>query len=76
MTGDPFFPPGELNTPERFAERDRLLKVRYMQLVAGLAYSLGPVDVFASYSNYVWGRDAHDGQAVTFGASFYFGLPE
>jgi hypothetical protein len=75
-TGNPFFPPGELNTPALFAERDRLLKVRYMQLAAGLSYSLGRVDVFASYSNYVWGRDAHDGQAFTAGASFYFGLPE
>lgn len=75
-TGDPFFPPGELDTPERFAERDRLLKVRYMQLAFGLAYSLGPLDAFASYTTYVWGRDAHDGQAFNFGVTFYFGLSQ
>ena len=29
-------------------------------------------DVFASYSNYVWGRDAHAGHAYTVGATWYF----
>lgn len=75
-TGNPFFPPGELNTPERFLERDRLLQVRYMQLVGGVAVNLGPVDVFASYTKYVWGRNAHNGQAFGAGVAWYFGLPE
>lgn len=75
-TGNPFFPPGEVNTPARFAERDRLLKVRHMQLAGGLAWNAGPVDIFASYTKYVWGRDAHNGQAYNFGATWYFGLPE
>ncbi len=74
-TGVPFFPPGELNTPERFAQRDRLLSVRYWQAGAGLAYSLGPVDVFASFSKYIWGRNAHDGQVFTAGTTFYFNTP-
>ena len=74
-TGNPFRFPGELNTPERFAERDRLLRVRYMQVVAGLSWNAGPVDIFASYTKYVWGRDAHNGQAFGLGASFYFGQP-
>jgi hypothetical protein len=76
LTGDPFPFPGELNTPARFAERDRLLKVRYMQLVGGLSWNAGPIDIFASYAKYVWGRDAHNGQAFGLGVSFYFGLPE
>jgi len=75
-SGNPFPQPGEFNTPQRLAERDRLLKVRYMQLAGGLAWNAGPVDVFASYAKYVWGRDAHNGQAIGVGVSWYFGLPE
>jgi hypothetical protein len=75
-TGDPFFLPGELNTPERRAEGNRLLQVKYMQLVGGLAVNLGPVDVFTSFTKYVWGRDAHNGYAVNLGMSWYFGLPQ
>jgi hypothetical protein len=75
-TGDPFFPPGEYDTPERRLERDRLGRVRYMQLVGGVAWNAGPVDVFASYANYVWGRDAHNGWAISLGGSWYFGLPD
>lgn len=75
-TGNPFPPPGELNTPERWVERDRLLQARYMQLVVGLSVNAGPVDLFASYTKYVWGRNAHDGQAFGAGVAWYFGLPE
>jgi len=72
VTGNPFRPPGEFNTPERFAQRDRLLRTNYWQLATGLSYSLGPVDVFASFTKYVWGRDAHNGQAYSLGATWYF----
>jgi len=71
-TGHPFFPPGELNTPQRFAQRDRLLSTQYWQAGGGLAYSLGSVDLFASYTKYVWGRNAHNGKAYTVGATWYF----
>ena len=74
-SGKPFFPPGELNTPERFAQRDRLLRVQYWQAGAGLAYNIGPVDIFASYSKYIWGRNAHDGQVYTLGTTWYFNSP-
>lgn len=74
LTGNPFFPPGELNTPERSAQGDRLIKARYWQAGGGLSYSVGPADVFVSYSNYAWGRDAHDGQVYTVGATWYFDL--
>lgn len=75
-TGNPFFPPGEMSTPERYAERDRVGRVNYAQIAGGLAFNAGAVDLFASVTKYVWGRDAHNGQAYTFGATWYFGLPE
>lgn len=74
VTGDPFFPPGEYNTPERLAEGDRLGRVKFWQVGGGVSYNAGPVDVFASISSYVWGRDAHDGEAYTVGATWYFDL--
>ena len=75
-TGNPFFPPGELNTPERFAQRDRLLRVNNWKVGGGLAYSASPVvDVFAAFTKFVSGTDSHNGQAYTVGATWYFGLP-
>lgn len=73
VTGNPFPFPGEFNTPERFAERDQLGRVNYWQVAGGVSYNAGPVDVFASFTKYVWGRDAHNGQAYTVGATWYFG---
>lgn len=75
-TGDPFPFPGELNSPNRFAERDRLLRVRHMQVAGGISLDAGPVDLFASYTKYVWGRDAHNGQIFGAGMTWYFGLSE
>lgn len=72
VTGDPFFPPGEVNTPERFAQRDRLGRSNYWHVGGGLSYSAGPVDVFASISKYVSGTDTHNGQAYTVGATWFF----
>lgn len=74
VTGHPFFLPGEYNTPQKFAQRDRIGRVNYWQAGGGLSYSLGPVDLFAAYSKYVWGRDAHNGQIYTLGATWYFDL--
>jgi hypothetical protein len=73
-TGNPFPFPGELAPigGEKWLQRDRLLATRYWQLGGGLSYSLGPFDVYASYSNYVWGRDAHNGQAFNLGTTWYF----
>ena len=76
LTGEPFGFPGELNTPERYAQRDRVQRTDYWQLGAGLSYSMRSVDVFLSYSNYVWGRDAHDGQILGAGVTWYFGYRE
>lgn len=74
-SGDPFFPPGEFDSPDRFAEADRLLHVRVMEVTGGLSVNLGAVDVFASYTKYVWGRDAHNSRVFGLGATWYFGLP-
>jgi hypothetical protein len=74
LTGRPFFPPGEYNTPQFIEHGDRIGRVRYMQVGGGLSYDVGPADVFASVSSYVWGRDAHDGEVYTVGATWYFDL--
>ena len=73
-SGQPFPLPGELNTPERFAQRDRLIRSNYWHLGAQAAYSFGAVDVFVNYTKYVNGTDTHDGQAYTTGVSWYFDL--
>jgi len=73
-TGIPFPFPGELNTPERQVQRDRLLRTNYWQLGGGLSYSAGPIDLFAGITKYVWGRDAHNGIAYTVGTTWYFDL--
>lgn len=73
VTGNPFPFPGELNTPERFAQRDRILRVNNTQVGGGLAYSAGPaVDLFASFTRVVWGTDSHRSQSYTVGATWYF----
>lgn len=46
--------------------------MNYWQVGGGLSYDVGPADVFASFSSYVWGRDAHAGQAYTVGVTWYF----
>jgi len=75
-SGQPFPLPGELNTPERFAQRDRLIRTNYWHLAAGGSFSAGPVDLFAGYTKYIWGRDAHNGQAFTVGSTWYFDLKQ
>jgi len=71
-TGNPFFPPGELNTPQRFAQRDRLLSSQYWHAGGGLAYSAGPVDLFVAITKYVRGKNTHNGQVYTIGSTWYF----
>lgn len=76
VTGDPFPFPGELNTPERYAQRDRVLRSNYWQVGGGVSYSAGPVDLFASVMSVVSGTDSHRSRSYTVGATWYFGLPE
>ncbi len=72
-SGDPFPFPGDVNTPDRLNEFHRLFRNDYWQVGGGLSYSVGPFDVFASFTKYVRGTDTHDGQAYTVGATWYFG---
>ena len=65
-------PPGEVNTPDRRLQHDRLLRDDHVHAGAGVAYSLAPLDVFASFIDYASGTDAHAGHAVTVGVSWPF----
>lgn len=67
--------PADLDTPERFAQHDRILRDDYWRLGGGVSWSFARADVFASYTAYVAGRNTHDGQAITIGVSAYFGGP-
>jgi hypothetical protein len=71
-TGNPFLPLGELNTPERFAQRDRVLASQFWHATAGVSYSFGTMDVFASYTGYLDGKNTHDGRVYTIGTTWYF----
>ena len=46
-----------------------------MQVTSGLAFSAGPVDLYATFTKYVWGYDAHNGYVFGTGVTWYFGLP-
>ena len=47
--------PGDVNTPERMFEHDRLLRDNNWRLGGGVTYSLPRMDVFASYVEFVGG---------------------
>ena len=73
LTGVPFFPPGEANTPERFRQHDRLLHDCNWRLGGDLGYSFTGFDIFASYLHFMGGTDTHAGYTVTIGLSWPFG---
>lgn len=77
-TADSFLPfPGEVGlSGPKFEEHDRLLRDNHFGIGGALAYGLGKVDLFAAFSMYVSGTDAHDGQSFTLGATWYFGGPQ
>jgi hypothetical protein len=66
--------PGDVNTPERILEHDRLLRDDNWRAGAGFSYSLPRLDLFASYIEYVSGTDSHSGRAFTAGISWPFAL--
>ena len=72
VTGKPFPPPGEANTPELFRQHDRLLRDNYWHIGGGVTYSLPRVDLFFSYRQFVGGTDTHAGKAFAFGTSVPF----
>ena len=66
--------PGDVNTPERLAQHDRLLRDNYWHVGGGVSYSFSRIDVFASYIAFVGGTATHAGRAITAGLSWPFEL--
>jgi hypothetical protein len=64
--------PGEVNTPERIFQHDRLLRDNNFHAGGGFSYSFPRMDVFASYNKFVSGTDTHAGGALTLGFSWPF----
>jgi hypothetical protein len=64
--------PGEVNTPERAYEHDRLLRDNYWHPGVTATYSFEKMDVFMNYVYYASGSDTHRGRAFSFGVSFPF----
>jgi len=72
VSGVPFPPFGEFDTPELIRQHDRLLRDNNWRIGAGLSYALPAVDVFVSYLHFMGGTDTHLGRAVTTGISVPF----
>jgi hypothetical protein len=66
--------PGEVNTPERLVQHDRLMRDNYWHVGGGVSYSFSRMDVFASYIAFVGGTDTHAGGVLTVGISWPFEL--
>jgi hypothetical protein len=64
--------PGEVNTPERLFQHDRLLRDNHSRAGGGVSYSFSRMDLFASYTAYTGGTDTHTGRAFSFGISWPF----
>jgi hypothetical protein len=65
-------PPGDVDTPEKLFQHDRLLRDDNFRAGGGASYSLPKFDLFASYLAYVSGTDSHLGRAITAGVSWPF----
>jgi hypothetical protein len=63
---------GEVNTPERVEQHDRLLRDNSTHAGGAVRYQFPRFDVFASYQAFVDGTDTHAGRAFTTGVSFPF----
>jgi hypothetical protein len=64
--------PADVDTVEKLAQHDRLLRDNYVHAGTSVAYALPGVDMFASYVGYVSGTDSHAGHVVTVGMSWPF----
>jgi hypothetical protein len=72
--GTPVFP-GDVNTPGRVLEHDRLLRDDSFHLAGAASYSFEGVDVFGQYTAYVSGTDTHAGHVLSAGITWYFNRP-
>jgi hypothetical protein len=70
----PLTPPGEVDTPERLAEHDRLLRDNSTHGSGTISYQFADFDVFVSYEAFIAGTDTHAGRAMTTGISWPFEL--
>ena len=66
--------PGELTTPERFAEHDRLLRDNWTHVGVQTSRRLGQADVFAAFTHFAAGTDTHAGHALAAGVTVPFRL--
>jgi hypothetical protein len=73
-SGDPFGPPGEVDTPEELYEHDRLLRDNNFRIGAGVSFAMDRMDLFFSYLDLMRGNDSHAGRSITFGVSWPFEL--
>ena len=64
--------PGEVNTPERLFQHDRLLRDNNLHAGASAAYAFPRMDLFGSYIEYISGTDSHAGRVFTMGVSWPF----
>jgi hypothetical protein len=67
-------PPGEVNTPERLDQHDRLLRDNSTHVGWTVSYHFTRVNVFGSYVAFMEGSDTHAGRAMTTGISWPFEL--
>lgn len=64
--------PGEINSPERIAEHDRLLRDDHVHVGAQASYRLGRANVFGSVTRFATGTDTHDEWAAMAGVTMPF----
>jgi hypothetical protein len=67
------YPWGDITTAELFREHDRLLRDDSWHVGAALSYGFARADLFATYVEFVSGRNTHAGRAFTLGVSIPFG---
>lgn len=67
------YPWGDITTAELFREHDRLMRDDSWHVGATLTLGLARAEVFASYVEFVSGRNSHAGRAFTVGVSVPFG---
>jgi hypothetical protein len=64
--------PGDVTTPQRYQEHDRLLRDNHWHVGGGALYSFSQWDVFGSFIEFIAGTDTHAGRAWTFGTIWHF----
>jgi hypothetical protein len=72
LPGSTLVGPGDIDTPERVAEHDRLLRDNWMHLGAGVTFRIAGQHAFVTYRHFVRGTDPHAGRAVTAGLVWPF----